>query len=694
MRARVIYDFSAQGDGELSVACGEEVTIIDQSVGDGWWNAVNAFGRSGLVPSSFVEPFDLPEPAVPPPPPPTFVSQSPDWDEDWDSDDSAPGSEPTRTPLEKTSNGGPHRPSNGPLPSDSTWKHSGSIGSVPPYSDSIRTAPIRRHFSRAHIRSGAEDFLLRIEPPPSPRVEAVIEYANGMFIWQPASSVIQCKISSFHKDSKMKGMKSFIAYQLTSQLVPSHVSRRYKHFDWLHARLVSKYPCVCIPPLPEKAITGICDCPVSFGNNIPIARLLAMQAHIRSGAEDFLLRIEPPPSPRVEAVIEYANGMFIWQPASSVIQCKISSFHKDSKMKGMKSFIAYQLTSQLVPSHVSRRYKHFDWLHARLVSKYPCVCIPPLPEKAITGRYDDDFVDERRKGLQQWLDRMCRHPVVSQCDVLRHFLSCTDEKLVQPDFFFRMDNLATSQLVSHTDFCSARKREAETDRLQGIRYYYAVVSREPLQNEDYSTTQAEGTEKFAIELERGVRALSDTINDFHRKLSTNARKDFISLSGAFYGMCRALDGDTHSNISVRPLFFAEHLNSHLYAALSNVGETFKSISLCHAVESESFVQLNECLREYVRVLSTLPPVVNLGKSACLIADEVRRLLSEEKLSKQDASNILSGSLVITRALQAECNLIMSQLRQELLERVKAYLTDRANFYRQLAAQLDSVASVF
>ncbi|KAF5403245.1 Sorting nexin-18 [Paragonimus heterotremus] len=532
MRARVIYDFSAQGDGELSVACGEEVTIIDQSVGDGWWNAVNAFGRSGLVPSSFVEPFDLPEPAVPPPPPPTFVSQSPDWDEDWDSDDSAPGSEPPRTPLEKTSNGGPHRSSNGPLPSDNTWKHSGSIGSVPPYSDSIRTAPIRRYFNRTHIRSGAEDFLLRIEPPPSPRTEAVIEYANGMFIWQPASSVIQCKISSFHKDSKMKGMKSFIAYQLTSQLVPSHVNRRYKHFDWLHARLLSKYP---------------------------------------------------------------------------------------------------------------------------------CVCIPPLPEKAITGRYDDDFVDERRKGLQQWLDRMCRHPVVSQCEVLRHFLSCTDEKRWKQG-----------------------KREAETDRLQGIRYYYAVVSKEPLQKEDYSTAQAEGTEKFAVELERGVRALSDTINDFHRKLSTNTRKDFISLSGAFYGMCRALDGDTHS----------KHLNSHLYAALSNVGETFKSISLCHAVESESFVQLNDCLREYVRVLSTLPPVVSLGKFACLTADEVRRLLSEEKLSKQDASNILSGSLVITRALQAECNLIMSQLRQELLERVKAYLTDRANFYRQLAAQLDSVASVF
>lgn len=42
---------------------------------------------------------------------------------------------------------------------------------------------------------------------------------------------------------------------------------------------------------------------------------------------------------------------------------------------------------QLTKAHVSRRYKHFDWLYCRLVAKYPCVRIPPLPEKAITGKY-------------------------------------------------------------------------------------------------------------------------------------------------------------------------------------------------------------------------------------------------------------------------------------------------------------------
>jgi len=38
------------------------------------------------------------------------------------------------------------------------------------------------------------------------------------------------------------------------------VSRRYKHFDWLHERLATKYCTVAVPPLPEKQIAGNIMC--------------------------------------------------------------------------------------------------------------------------------------------------------------------------------------------------------------------------------------------------------------------------------------------------------------------------------------------------------------------------------------------------------------------------------------------------
>lgn len=46
-----------------------------------------------------------------------------------------------------------------------------------------------------------------------------------------------------------------------------------------------------------------------------------------------------------------------------------------------------------------------------------------------SGRYEEDFLQERMKFLQMWVDRMVKHPVVSRSDVFLHFLTCTDEKV-------------------------------------------------------------------------------------------------------------------------------------------------------------------------------------------------------------------------------------------------------------------------
>ena len=47
----------------------------------------------------------------------------------------------------------------------------------------------------------------------------------------------------------------------------------------------------------------------------------------------------------------------------------------------------------------------------------------------IQGRFEDDFVAERMRQLQLWIDRLCRHPVVHHSNVLHHFLTCTDDKV-------------------------------------------------------------------------------------------------------------------------------------------------------------------------------------------------------------------------------------------------------------------------
>lgn len=100
---------------------------------------------------------------------------------------------------------------------------------------------------------------------------------------------------------------------------------------------------------------------------------------------------------------------------------------------------------------VSRRYKHFDWLHERLEDKFCFIPIPPLPDKQISGRYEEQFIEHRRTQLQEFVDYVCRHPVLSRSRVWQHFITCTDEKRWK-----------------------AGKRQAEKDELLGLSYFHGI----------------------------------------------------------------------------------------------------------------------------------------------------------------------------------------------------------------------------
>jgi len=53
-KARALYDFKAQEQGELSFANGEEL-VITQDIGGGWLKAKNQYGIEGLIPGNYVQ---------------------------------------------------------------------------------------------------------------------------------------------------------------------------------------------------------------------------------------------------------------------------------------------------------------------------------------------------------------------------------------------------------------------------------------------------------------------------------------------------------------------------------------------------------------------------------------------------------------------------------------------------------------
>jgi hypothetical protein len=81
---------------------------------------------------------------------------------------------------------------------------------------------------------------------------------------------------------------------------------------------------------------------------------------------------------------------------------------------------------------VTRRYKDFAWLKGILNEKLDKEkeggTIAPLPGDTVAsflgfGRFDDKFIEERRKGLQEFLNSVTNHIVTRFEPRLRNFLT-------------------------------------------------------------------------------------------------------------------------------------------------------------------------------------------------------------------------------------------------------------------------------
>ncbi|XP_069080390.1 sorting nexin-4 isoform X1 [Pleurodeles waltl] len=83
------------------------------------------------------------------------------------------------------------------------------------------------------------------------------------------------------------------------------------------------------------------------------------------------------------------------------------------------------------PDSLWRRYSEFELLRNYLLVNYPCIVVPPLPEKRAefvwhklsADNMDPDFVERRRIGLENFLLRVASHPILCQDKIFYSFLT-------------------------------------------------------------------------------------------------------------------------------------------------------------------------------------------------------------------------------------------------------------------------------
>lgn len=116
---------------------------------------------------------------------------------------------------------------------------------------------------------------------------------------------------------------------------------------------------------------------------------------------------------------------------------EIDVVNPETKGIGKKRYTDYEVRMRtnlpvfkLKESSVRRRYSDFEWLRSEL-ERDSKIIVPPLPGKALKlqlpfrsddGIFEDEFIEERRQGLESFINKIAGHPLAQNEKCLHMFL--------------------------------------------------------------------------------------------------------------------------------------------------------------------------------------------------------------------------------------------------------------------------------
>lgn len=93
-------------------------------------------------------------------------------------------------------------------------------------------------------------------------------------------------------------------------------------------------------------------------------------------------------------------------------------------MKDGGKYIVYTIsgTDKDGPFEVFRRYSDFDHFRAVLVLRWPGCFIPPIPSKKVMGNKETKFLEDRKRFLQYFVERISEIPYIWFSEENREFI--------------------------------------------------------------------------------------------------------------------------------------------------------------------------------------------------------------------------------------------------------------------------------
>uniref|UniRef100_A0A8C7SBE4 Sorting nexin 9b n=1 Tax=Oncorhynchus mykiss TaxID=8022 RepID=A0A8C7SBE4_ONCMY len=353
----------------------------------------------------------------------------------------------------------------------------------------------------------------------------------------------------------------------------------------------------------------------------------------KSGPELFLL-CKQPPKGKEKITIYMGEVGPVWSYPEAQLDCVVADPKKGTKMYGLKSYIEYHVIPNTTNRPVNHRYKHFDWLYERLLDKFgSAIPIPSLPDKQVTGRFEEEFIKMRMERLQGWMTRMCRHPVVSNSDVFQLFLTYKDEK----------------------DWKTG-KRKAEKDEDVGVMIFSSI-------------------EPEAPDL--------DPIEVIYSQWARTLPKEYQRIGKAFQNLSSVFTSSGYQG------------EATLTDAMTSAGKTYEEIAQMVAEQPRKDLHfLMENNNEYKGLLGCFPDTIGVHKAAIEKVKEGDRLVAASKITPQDKVTMAKRVSTMSYALQAEMNHFHSNRIYDYNRVMQLYLEEQVKFYETIAEKLKQAHSQF
>lgn len=415
----------------------------------------------------------------------------------------------------------------------------------------------------------------------------------------------------------------------------------------------NNYASMHLPPTPS-------DDSISISGGAP-ATVRKSGMFSKSG-DSYILGMVNVPVPESEkaCVIQVDTGLYSWEPITQPYTVRVASPKKETKFKGMKSFIAYQLTPSFNNISVSRRYKHFDWLHERLVEKFCLIPIPPLPDKQISGRYEEQFIEHRRVQLQEFVDWMCRHPVLSKCEVWMHFLTCTDEKKWK-----------------------SGKRSAEKDSLVGVTYCSAIFPPEKQLLQSFVDGQMESCSNFVHSMDGAVKNLLAIAAEQAKR--HQMKKEFQRIGDGLADLSKSLEIDERRVPAT----------SSLATSIGRTGGLFISIGQMYGEQPKlDWIPFSDRLHVYRGILGSFPDILSTHKGAMQKRKECERLAAEQKMGNAQLVEVGRRTDIISYAVLAEMTHFRTERDEHLKKTMSDFIDAQINFYQNIIVKLQGVLTAW